>query len=140
MHHQAAHQHRVGRLGRRRERRRGRRRGTPGAAADRSRGRSSATPEVVADPAVGTGDELEHVERLPSFVNEGHLYRSRQQHFLIYTGESGRGWDACATATDRSGHWTFGRLLAIGASRDDVVAKLRAVLDVEGIDRSGPAE
>ena len=91
-----------------------------------ARPRPAGTPEVPTFPAEG---ELAHVEQLPSFVNEGHLYRHGDQHFLVYTGESGIGWDACATVRDRSGHWTFGLLLTSGADRAEAVANLRAWLE-----------
>jgi len=86
---------------------------------------------------VGSGADLQHVERLPSFVNEGHLYRSGEQHFLVFNGESDEGWDACPSRKDRFGKWAFGDTLVRAHDREMAVAKLRTILDSAEVPRDG---
>ena len=85
---------------------------------------------------VGSGDELVHVEQLHSFVNEGHVYRSGEQHFLIYTGESGQVWDVCLTSRSDP-VWPFERQLFSASGRDDAVAQLRVLLDQGALSAPG---
>jgi hypothetical protein len=75
---------------------------------------------------------LKHVEQIRSFTNEGHLYRSGGEHFLVFTGQSGSGWDACRSEFER-GYWTFSAPLIAGApNRSAAVDQLREQLNGQG--------
>ena len=98
---------------------------------------ADASLEAGTPPVLATADAPTHVEQLACFVNEGHLYRHGDQHFLVYTGASGGAWDACATVQDPFGHWTFGQLLARGADRAEALVELCAWIERAGTGQDG---
>jgi hypothetical protein len=77
---------------------------------------------VTSTRATATAD-LVHVERLRSFVNEGHLYRRGEEHFFVFCGQSGAEWDAAHATLHRSG-WVFGETLVCGAPDRRVAVEL----------------
>ncbi|MGE0363751.1 MAG: hypothetical protein AB7R67_23780 [Vicinamibacterales bacterium] len=71
---------------------------------------------------------LRHVEQVPTFVVEGHLYESNDgRQFYVFTAGDGSVW----TATEPEGRNVGRYLVGAASSRSECVNKLARVLEDE---------